>query len=74
MQVAQYWREQRTRYGTATAGLVGTICPEGHKHFPLRLICPECAQAGFELAREKVTLDAIPVEFLGAVARLQWLD
>lgn len=71
MHLAQYWREQRTRYGTASGGLVGSICPEGHKHLPLRLICPECAQAGFELAREEVTLDAAQMEFQLAVAGLQ---
>ena len=42
--IPQNWRLQSARYGTASGGLQGNVCPEGHPLFPPREICPECAQ------------------------------
>lgn len=37
MEIARNWRLQHTRYG-----LIGEICPQGHKIFPPRDLCPDC--------------------------------
>lgn len=37
MEIPRHWRLRKQRYG-----LIGEICPEGHKLFPPRDICPQC--------------------------------
>jgi hypothetical protein len=39
MEIPRFWRNQATRYR-----LQGEICPNGHKIFPPRDICPNCNQ------------------------------
>lgn len=43
MEISRNWRLQKQRYG-----LVGEICPKGHKIFPPRDICPHCAEQAKE--------------------------
>ena len=37
MEIPRHWRLKKQRYN-----LVGEVCPEGHKIFPPRDICPDC--------------------------------
>ena len=37
MEIARHWRLRQQRYA-----LIGEICPQGHKIFPPRDICPDC--------------------------------
>jgi hypothetical protein len=37
MEIPRHWRLRKQRYS-----LTGEICPEGHKLFPPRDICPQC--------------------------------
>lgn len=39
MEVSRHWRLRQQRYG-----LVGEVCPQGHKIFPPRDRCPECRE------------------------------
>lgn len=39
MEIPRFWRNQAARYK-----LQGEICPEGHKIFPPRDICPNCGK------------------------------
>ena len=50
--IPQNWRLQSARYGTASGGLQGSICPEGHLQFPPREICPECVAIGYHGLRQ----------------------
>ncbi len=50
--VSNVWRLQQSRYGTPEGGLRGSVCPEGHVHFPPREVCPECAYLLFVEAEE----------------------
>lgn len=50
--VSRYWRLENIRYGTPLGAMWISSCPEGHRHFPPREICPECAAIAYHGLRQ----------------------
>lgn len=63
MEISRHWRLQPLRYGTPNGGLGGSICKEGHVHFPPREICPECAMIVYHGLVEQGRENVEPLEF-----------
>lgn len=71
MEVSRHWRLQQHRYGTASGGLRGSICENGHVQFPPGAACPECVAIGHHgLCLPEKTAEAIEATPLKAIVSL----
>lgn len=73
--ISNVWRLRNERLGTPGGGLWGSQCPEGHVHFPQRIVCPECATALLAIADvEKQESTPIAVEFPIAISAFATIE